>query len=469
MKNCNPLSANLEPIGGSFRDPSGFVFRYEGKLYRQINQLYRQNYDLLMESGLYYKLIREELLIPHEEEVSSFNLPQEKIYKVIKPILVPFVSYPYEWTFSQLKDAALTTLRIQKHALNYGMSLKDASAYNIQFYQGKPILIDTLSFTSYDEGKPWVAYRQFCQFFLAPLALMSYKSPEFGRILSNFIEGIPLDLASQLLPVRSWFRPGLFMHIHLHRLMEHWASDSFIEGYAKNTKKEFSKKSFLALIDNLYDNIENFKWAPKKSTWSDYYSSGLYSPSYLEHKENTFRKFLEVTKPKSVWDLGSNTGHYSQICADEGIITLSFDRDPWCVEINYLEGTKKHQKKLLPLILDLTNPSPAIGWINKERYSLLDRGPVDLVVGLALLHHLAISNNLPFGKIAEFIHLCSKRAIIEFTPKHDPQVQKLLRFRQDIFLDYTQTHFEAEFARYFKIIESIQLNDSLRTLYLLES
>ena len=199
----NEIKPN-EKIAGSFRDPSGFLFHLNGLIYRQINIEYKKNYIHLMKSGLYEALMDTKLLIPHEE-VNIGSLASDNAYKIIKPEQVLFISYPYEWCFSQLKDAALTTLKIQKKSLNFGMSLKDCSAYNIQFRKGKPILIDTLSFEEYREGKPWIAYRQFCQHFLAPLALMSYKDIRLNQLLRIYIDGIPLDLAIHLLPFRTRF------------------------------------------------------------------------------------------------------------------------------------------------------------------------------------------------------------------------------------------------------------------------
>lgn len=457
----------IEKLGGSFRDPSGFMFKCQGEIFRQVNWLSRDDYDLLINSGLYAKLIKAGLLIPHAEVNCSY-LQDKTAYKILKPFLIPFVSYPYEWSFSQLKDAALTTLKIQRYALDYGMSLKDASAFNIQFWQGKPILIDTLSFERYRKGRPWVAYRQFCQFFLAPLALISYNHFSLNRLLLSSIDGIPLDLASDLLPWRTWYKLGFFLNLHLPRLIHRWLSEGSIAEYIKNPKKKFSEKSFQGLIDNLQSTIENLKWVPKSSSWSDYSSRDLHSPAYGEHKKNTLKKFLEMVRPQSVWDLGAGTGIYSRICASQGSFTVSCDADPLCVERNYLECKDSLEKNILPLLIDLTNPSPALGWMNLERFSLIERGPADMIVALALLHHLSISNNLPFEKIVEFFHRCSKWVVIEFVPKHDPQTQKLLSCREDIFADYHQAYFELEFSRFFKIIESVQLDDSPRILYLLE-
>jgi len=191
-------------VASSFRDPSGFVFWQDGAIYRQINTIYKEDYDRLMTSGLHKALVEEGLIVSHEEVALQSAAPQVA-YKVIRPDQVPFISYPYEWSFSQLKGAALATLRIQRKALDFGMSLKDCSAYNMQFMKGKPVFIDTLSFEKYQEGSPWVAYRQFCQHFLAPLALMSHRDSRLGQLLRIHLDGVPLDLASKLLPRRTHF------------------------------------------------------------------------------------------------------------------------------------------------------------------------------------------------------------------------------------------------------------------------
>lgn len=213
---------------GSFRDPSGFVFRQDGIIYRHVNIVYKENYDYLITSGLYQDLTGRGLLIPHDE-VDIDYAKSESAYKTLRPKLVEFISYPYEWCFSQLKDAALTTLQIQKRSLEYGMTLKDASAYNIQFMAGKPTLIDTLSFEKYHEGEPWVAYKQFCQHFLAPLALMSYRDIRLNQLFRIYIDGVPLDLASSLLPLRTRFNPPLLFHIHLHAVSQKHYADKPIK------------------------------------------------------------------------------------------------------------------------------------------------------------------------------------------------------------------------------------------------
>jgi hypothetical protein len=415
-----------------------------------------------VKSGLYEALTTDGLLIPHEEVDIEFPQP-DLAYNVIRPELIPFISYPYEWCFSQLKDAALTTLRIQKICLDFGMFLKDCSAYNIQFRKGRPVLIDTLSFEKYHEGQPWVAYRQFCQHFLAPLALTSYRDTRLNQLLRIYIDGIPLDLASSLLPFHTYLMFPLLSHIHLHARSQKRFADKTVD----TTRYKVSRLSLLGIIDSLESAIRKQKWQPHSMEWSDYYQDTNYSSDAFAHKKQIVAEFIDKIDPGSVWDLGANVGVFSRIASDKGIPTVSFDIDSAAVENNYLECVRREETNILPLVLDLTNPSPGSGWGNEERLSLTERGPADCVFALALVHHLAISNNIPFNRIAEFLVNIGRSLIIEFVPKSDSQVQRLLTTREDIFPDYTQQCFENELEKYFKIESSVGIRDSQRTLYLM--
>lgn len=446
----------------SFRDPSGFVFREGGVLYRQVNKVYAGNYDLLMQSGLYKELTGKELLIPHKEAKSD-GLPQDA-YKIIQPELVEFISYPYEWCFSQIKDAALLTLRIQKIAGRYGMCLKDASAYNIQFRNGRPVLIDTLSFEKYREGSPWVAYRQFCQHFLAPLALMSFTDVRLSQLSRIYIDGIPLDLASRLLPWKSWFNQAIFFHVHMHAKSQ----KRFSERKVAAVSKSFDKDALDGILESLWTGISRLKWKPEGTEWDEYYANTNYSDAAMAEKGEIVSRLISASKPKSVWDLGGNDGFFSRLASNNGIPTISFDIDPSSIEKNYLAVKKREEKNLLPFILDLTNPSPSLGWANGERASLAERGPADLAMALALIHHLSITNNVPFVMSAEFFASVCKKLIIEFVPKDDSQVQRLLKNRADIFISYEKEEFEKAFKDYFRITETHDVPESKRTLYLME-
>ena len=457
------MTNDYKKNSASFRDPCGFVFEQNENIFRQINQSYKENFDLLISSGLYQKLTDDNLLINHTD--TGITPPQPDIaYKIIQPEKIDFISYPYEWSFSMLKDAAITTLTIQKIALEHGMSLKDASAYNIQFKNGKPIFIDTLSFERYNEGSPWVAYKQFCQHFLAPLALMSYKDIRLNSLLKDYIDGIPLDLTSKLLPLKSKFRFGLLTHIHMHaKTQTHYAGKSTV-----TPKRSVSKQALLGILDSLTNTVNPLNLSRQSTEWGNYYDNTNYSDASFSHKEELLKSFIENATPQTIFDLGANDGHFSRIASDNKRIVYSCDIDPIAVEKNYIQCKSENEKLIHPLLIDLTNPSPPIGWENKERASFIRRVNSDCIVALALIHHLAISNNLPLSHIAGFFaDVTSGFLIIEFVPKSDSQVQRLLASREDIFATYDVDSFEKAFAHRFEIQKKEFIKDSDRILYLM--
>jgi ribosomal protein L11 methylase PrmA len=455
---------NSGQLTASFRDPSGFLFSRGGVLYRQVNRAYEQEYARLIESGLYEKLVKAGLLIPHVE-VNQPPAVEEPALKVIQPDRVPFISYPYEWSFGELKSAALATLSIQKRALKLGMSLKDASAYNIQFVHGKATLIDTLSFEMYNEGEPWVAYRQFCQHFLAPLALMALKDIRLNQLLRVYIDGVPLDLASTLLPLKTRFNFGLLTHIHLHS----GAQKKYSGEEVKSRGGSMSKHAMTGLIESLESTIQKLDWTPRGTEWGNYYDITNYSEAAFEHKKQLVDEWTKHIQPALAWDLGANNGVFSRVVSEVCPCVISFDIDPAAVEQNYRQVKADKTENILPLLLDLTNPTPAIGWANQERDSLAARGPADMVLALAVLHHLAISNNVPLPQLADFFTVTGKWLVIEFVPKPDSQVQKLLAARKDIFPNYTRAGFETAFKEQFQIHEAVEIRESERILYLMES
>jgi len=440
------------------------MFRRGDRLYRQINTVYRENYDLFISSGLHQQLVESRLLIPHREVDVEPAIP-ELAYRTIEPERVEFISYPYEWSFSQFKDAALMTLDIQHRALDAGMSLKDCSAYNVQFHRGRPIFIDTLSFEKYREGEPWVAYRQFCRHFLAPLALMSSTDVRMSQLLWSNIDGIPLDLTSKLLPWRSRLQFSLLLHIHLHARTEAKYADG---RQAANLKgRRVTKLAVQGLLDSLRSAVRKLQWQPAGTQWGDYYSDTNYSETAADAKAELIGQFLDEIRPASVWDLGANTGRYSRIAAQRDLFTVSLDLDPAAVEKNYRLCREKNETNVLPLVMDLTDPSPGLGWHNRERDSFVQRCTADAIMALALIHHLAISNNLPFHRIASSLAEICRWLIIEFVPKSDSQVQRLLAAREDIFDGYTRENFEAAFGEHFELVRSEPIAQSQRVLYLM--
>lgn len=439
-------------FSGSFRDSDGFIVRRENNIYRVVNYSYENDYNLLMKTGLYDKLVKEGLLIVHEEvlDIHEDDEVFRSAYKILKPEQIPFISYPYEWCFGQLKDAALLTLKIQKIALEYGMSLKDASAYNVQFLNSKPVFIDTLSFEKWDDG-PWIAYGQFCRHFIAPLALMTYTDVRLSQLLRIYIDGLPLDLTSKLLPLKTYL--DIWLNVHLHwqsKLQGAKASDKIVA-------TRMNVKSLLGIVDSLEMCVNSLKWNPK-GQWKDYIHDNNYSRIAMASKKKIVQTFLQRLDSKMIWDLGGNIGDFSRLLNSS---VVCFDMDVSCVELNYC----RHDKNVLPIVSDLTNPSSAIGWSNEERQSLIERGPADAIMVLALIHHLAITNNVPFSMIARFMSKIGSRLIVEFVSEKDSQIRKITRRSLP---NYTKDNFEIAFSEYFNIRDQIKIDDSERWIYLMD-
>jgi len=445
---------------GSFRDPAGFVFKKGGGLYRQVNSCFRDEYEHLMGSGLYEELIDRGLLVSHEE--TDMQGLGSQAYMVVKPDIIPFISYPYEWSFGQLQAAALATLEVLRVSLDYGMILKDASAYNIQFKGYSPIFIDTLSFRFYQPGEPWVAYRQFCQHFLAPLALMSHIDARLGLLLRAHLNGIPLDLTTKLLPWTTRLQSGLLIHLHLH------AERSNRQLKADEAKRgSMDKKAMLGLIGSLSTTVKGLKPLKRSTEWVDYYKD---QPSYktLAHKDAVVEGMAKRFSPATIWDLGANTGRYTWLAAKTGATAVALEGDGACAQALYEESVARRSTTVLPLVMNLVNPSPALGSECTERRSLFQRGPADLVMMLALLHHLVIRNNLPVCSVARMVGSMGRSAIVEYIPPTDPMAKQMLAGRDPRAVHgYNQQTFERDFSEYFVISHSVQIESTQRRIYLL--
>ena len=337
----------------SFRDRSGFVFSIDDNIFRQVNLEYQAQFENLMNSGLYDRLTDNELLVEHQ--AADIETNDSDKFMVIKPERANFISYPYEWSFSQLKDAALTTLRVHKLALEYGMILKDASAYNIQFIKGIPKLIDTLSFDFYREGTPWGAYGQFCRHFLAPLLLMANVDIRLSQLMRIYIDGIPIDLASKLLKGRGGFTTKQHIHWHARAISKH-SQDG--KGSRKIRNLRINKFNYIALIDNLISSIQKITLKGVVTEWMDYYNNTNYSDTACKSKESIVASFVKLNGFNIVWDFGANDGRFSRVALANGASSvISFDVDPIAVDMNY-QLVKKQKENILPLWLDLNNPSP---------------------------------------------------------------------------------------------------------------
>lgn len=440
------MSTDPSRIGSSFRDPSGFLFTRDGVLLRQVQERYRPHYEQLMQSGLYAALVRDGLLVPHTERPVTDASAAGAAF-VLEPERLPFISMPYEWCFAQRKAAALLTLRVQELALAHGMTLKDASAFNVQFRGVKPVLIDTLSFETYEDGKPWVAYRQFCQHFLAPLVLQARIDARLGALLRQYLDGIPLDLASRLLSRRSWLNPSLLMHIHLHAqsIARHAPTDSSKPAAAPRAA-QVSKRGLEGVLASLRSSIEGLSWQAG-TEWGSYEETHNYDATGRASKQGLVADFVRAAKARTVIDLGANAGEYSRVARGAGAeLVVAADGDAMAVERGFHRLREANETGIYPLLVDLTNPAPAQGWDHAEWQSLAGRGPFDAVLSLALVHHLAIGNNVPLPGIAAMLARLGTQVIIEWVPKPDPQVQRLLSAREDIFDGYSEAGLIAAFA-----------------------
>jgi ribosomal protein L11 methylase PrmA len=449
-----------ERDGASFRDPDGFVYHEGGTLLRQVNLSYKENYDMFMGSGLYAGFLGEGILVRHEETAAESGA-----YKTLKPEVIPFISYPYEWSFQQLKDAALLTLKIQKACLEKGMSLKDASAYNVQFRNGAPVFIDILSFEKYPEGEPWVAYGQFCRHFLAPLSLAAKKDQRLFTLMKEHLDGIPLDLVSGLLSWKTYFNPGLLLHIHLHAMSVGRYSGKSIKQVRRGRLDKFG---LLGIIESLRAAVEALKEGRAGGHWSGYYDDTNYSAEAFGEKKRIVSEYLGKVPGKGIlWDLGANTGEFGRIASEKGFTVVSFDLDPAAIGISYGISKKNPGKyNVLPLVMDFFNPSPALGWAEKERKSLLQRGPCGCVMALALIHHLALANNLPLGHIASFFSEITRGTLIlEFVPPEDSRAKPMAENNPVLAEKYNERDFISAFEKFFTVEARDPVRGSLRTLY----
>ncbi len=452
----------------SYKDPDGSIVFKNNQVYRLINYSFKDSFNTFLNSGLYKDLSEAEMIISHEEV--GFNEIDEAenktIYKILKPRLIPFISYPYEWSFFQLKQAALLTLEIQLKSLEKNMWLKDANCYNVQFNGVSPIFIDTSSFEIYPENKPWIAYGQFCRHFLGPLLLHAYGKSELCSLSMSSSDGIPLNVISYSIPRSTKFNFFIFSHIHYHAKLEtRYNQDTS----AKEKKLLLSKSRLTALILHLKKGIEKLELKNKSSEWSDYYDTFSYDKENFLQKQNAILSFIAHVKPSTLLDMGCNEGQFSILCSEKVNYIVAADAD--MAVINNLSRKLKINKikNILPLVLNLAHPSPGIGLLNKERASFNERARFDGVMALALIHHLAIGCNIPFDLIAKQFSDLSPQLIIEFIPKEDPQAQKLMITKKDIFENYSLENFISSFNLFYRVKEQYPLSNSGRILFWMEA
>jgi hypothetical protein len=456
-------TTGLEP--GSFRDPDSRVFTADGKVLRLLSEQGLADWRALAASGLL-----DELPVVGTREVEAADVPDAlhgNVAAVLEHDRIPFVSYPYEWTFAMLKDAALLQLELLRRGIEKGLILKDSSPYNVQFRGARPVFIDVGSFEQLREGEPWAGYRQFCMLFLYPLLLQAWKDVPFQPWLRGSLDGITPHEVRELLSTRDLLRRGTLSHVVLHDRLErrHEDKDEDLKGELR--KAGFKKELILANIRGLERLIKRLGWNPDRSTWSEYGPHTTYTEDDAERKARFVADAGAEERPSLVWDLGCNDGRHSRIAAGTADYVVAMDADSLVVDRLYRALREEGQDRILPLSVNIVDPSPALGWRGLERRPLLERGRPDLTLALALIHHVSIAGNVPVAEFLDWLRASTRSLVIEFVSPEDPMARRLLaRKRPGDHPDYRADWFEQCLNERFEVVRSEQLATGTRTLYL---
>jgi hypothetical protein len=406
------------------------------------------------------------------EQVDGAHAPAglraEQYAAVLRHELIPFVSYPYEWTPGMLRDAALLTLDLILASLDEDLILKDATPYNVQFHGSRPVFVDVGSWETLRPGEPWVGYRQFCMQFLYPLMLQAYRGIPFQPWLRGSLEGISPTQARASMSFRDRFRKGVTTHVFIHaRLDQSYAKRGRTGGDVKRelASAGFGKELVRANVRKVRKVVAAAEWAPPASVWTAYRAHNTYEDADNRAKAEFIRGVTGRRGWNLAWDLGANDGHYSRLIAADARHVLALDVDPSTVELLYRELRAEANEQILPLVMNLTDPSPGLGWRGLERKQLPERGRPDLVLALALLHHVSITGNVPVRQFVDWLATLRAHVVIEFMTRDDPMVQRLLAAKRVAHEDYDRAFFEQCVGEAFEIERSEELPSGTRILY----
>ncbi|GAK90036.1 nodulation protein noeA [Nonlabens ulvanivorans] len=448
----------------SYRDPSGFIYKQDGKFLRHINSSYFNEYNAIKSNGIYQQLWDKNWLIQHEElSVSEDNI-------ILRPDQLDFITYPYEWSFNAYKHAAQLTLRIQLFLLENGFSLKDASAFNITFHKGKALFIDTLSIERYRVNEPWKGLKQFNEHFFAPLLLAQRHGSYYLKTLQHRINGFPLDEASKLLSWKSKLSPTIYSHIHF---LSKQKNETI--GEASNDIKSggLEKVAQIKMLKTLEMHIS--KMSLKENTeWSAYYKQTNYDKKAFNLKKEFIENWTASINAKKVVDLGGNDGTFGKVVLPKVNQVIVSDIDQSAINDCYINNIKSKETNIIPIVTDLMQPAASIGFHNKERDSFISRiqnYDSDLSMALALIHHITLSGNVPFEMSALFFKSLSPYLIIEFPDRKDSWMQFILKSKRDavdLFDYYNLANFEEAYREHFSIIKREAIKGTHRTLFLMK-
>ncbi|TBR16987.1 methyltransferase [bacterium] len=445
--------------GGSFRDPDGRVFLRDGRVYRGLSARGSEEWRALSQAAFFKQAVAAGRIVRSDER------PAEAPWAlVLEHERVPAVSYPYEWGFGMLQDAALLTLELQLAALADGFTLKDGTPYNVQFVGTRPVHIDVGSFERLKAGHVWAGYRQFCEQFLYPLMLRAYRGAPHAPWLRGRLDGVSAADAKRLLGLRAALKPGVFTHVHLQSRLQtgHEADSSDLR--SELAAAGASPELVAASLSGLREVVAGLGWEPPASAWSDYGRGEHYSAGDLD-KKDAFVREAAAGKRRLAWDLGANQGHYARALAESAETVLALDADASTHEHLYRTLKLEGPGRILPLSYDLADPSPDQGWAGAERTRLERRAKPDFVLALAVLHHLRLSAGVPTEELADWLKSLGAEAVVEFVAKDDPAAKRLLARKDDRYDDWTRAAFEAALAPRFETLRRAELSGGGRVLY----
>lgn len=458
----------LRPEPGSYRDREGRVFYDEcGRVLRGLSTRAWTQWQSLKDSPCFQRFMDEGRVVRTHSDTAS-PAADSAWAGVLQHERIPFVSYPYEWSFGMLKDAAQLHLSLLTESLAEDLTLKDGTAYNVQFRGVSPVFIDVASFESLVPDRPWAGYRQFCQTMLYPLMLQAYKNVSFHPWLRGRLDGMTPPECWNLMSFRDIFRRGVRHHVWLHAWLQ--SSKSINENHTPQSlgQSGFQKEMLAANFRNLTHVVRGLEWAAASSNWSEYDQNHNYTAEDRQQKEAFVRRCVASRPWSLAWDIGCNTGTFSRIAAENSQQVVALDADHVCVERFYqsLKSEPNGQGgRILPLVFNLADQVAGLGWRGRERSSLLERGQPDLVLSLALIHHLVIGCGIPLTELLEWLADLRSHLVIEFVDREDAMASQLLRRRGGECPDYTRVHFEHELHRLFEVSDTLSLSQGRRTLY----
>ena len=466
----------LSVDGGSFKDPSGRVYRLDGpggaRVVRGLNDEAAATIERLLSEPFFQRLVADgdvvrTSVLPGDDPAAS-RVVEMGWAAAVEHEAVDFVTWPYEWPFSMLKDAALLQLRLLDTAVRNGWMLKDATPFNIQWIGARPVFTDVPSFVPWEDGEYWRGYRQFCSTFLTPLMLTAHLGIPFQPLLRSRLDGIPPEEAAKYFYGLRRFKRGVLSHVWFPAKAERRMRSRGAYAQGSGSSRRQPRTMLLALLDSLTRLVDRLSYGSASSDWSQYSETHSYEDEDFERKKSFVDRHASARRPRLLWDLGANTGTFSRIAARHSETVIAVDGDHDAVDLLYREVREEEEPNVVPLVMDLANLSPGQGWAGQERAAFDQRGSPDMVLCLALVHHMRVSANVPLSLYVEWLGSLDATVILEFVGRDDEMFRRLVENKTEDYPDYTAAEFESEVDKHFTVGDRLELKSGNRELFLLE-